>query len=140
MRQRRREDVHSLRKLAAVVLTMATAAALPWVILFGVNATMGEPPTRFDREQCTRHCHDRGCRHQPVLPPSLTSSAGLFGDTVRGLHWLGARTGLGPRRGYGVANLLIFCILWPGLMLALVGLATNQWLDLRNPRQETDGG
>lgn len=131
--------VGTARKLFSIALVVTIASALPWGILFGVNIAMGEAPLGQNRRKCTRYCHDHGCRHIPVLPASLTSSSGLFGDTVRGLHWLGSLTGLGPGRGYGVANLAIFCALWPGLMLALVGYATAQGAEIRVLRRELDG-
>lgn len=120
-----------MRKLAILTATLALVASAPWAILYGVDAAMGRPPSSFSPDRCTRHCHDRGCRHEPVLPASLTSSQGLFGDTVRALHVMGRATGLGPNVGYGVVNIVIFCVLWPGAMLWLVGVVTWQRLKIR---------
>jgi hypothetical protein len=78
------------------------------------------PVEPFARERCTWTCHNHGCRHAPRLPPWLSGDEGLFGQTVRGLHWLG-RLAMphNPRQGYGLVNLVIFCALWPALMWGL---------------------
>jgi hypothetical protein len=60
-------------------------------------------------EVCTWACHNHGCRHHPRLPTWLTSDVGLYGATIRGLGTLGGHT----RIGYDLANLLIFCAIWP---------------------------
>jgi len=125
-----------VRKLAILTITVALAAAAPWGVLFGVDSAMGRPPSSFHRDRCSRHCHDHGCRHRPSLPAALTSGEGLFGDTVRALHVMGGATGLGPRLGYGAVNILIFCLLWPGLMLWLVGVVTWQRLTISSLRRD----
>lgn len=92
------------------------------------------PAERFLPERCTWACHNHGCDHSPRLPAWLSSDEGLFGLTVNGLHRLG-RWAMphSPRQGYGLVNLIIFCLLWPALMwgLYLKGLALS--LRLREP-------
>jgi hypothetical protein len=75
----------------------------------------------------------------PRLPPWLSGDEGLFGQTVHGLHWLG-RLAMphNPRQGYGLVNLVIFCVLWPALMwgLYLKALAQRRRLaELSRQRQ-----
>ncbi len=107
--------------------------ALPWVIVALVNLAHPTPIASFDPQSCTRHCHNKGCRHTPRLPAALTSDEGLYGKTIRGLFATGQRTGLGRRTGYGAANLALFVLLWPGLMwsLAMVGLWQRRTLKAR---------
>lgn len=78
------------------------------------------PVEPFLGDRCTWTCHNHGCRHVPRLPLWLSGDEGLFGQTVRGLHWLG-RLAMphNPRQGYGLVNLVIFCALWPALMWGL---------------------
>lgn len=100
---------------------------LPWVLLVAVvklppsapvpRTTMPMEARRSDR--CTWACHNRGCTHRSALPAVLTSDRGLFGATVRGLFALGALFSSNPARGYGIANILVFCVAWPALMYAL---------------------
>jgi hypothetical protein len=86
------------------------------------------PAERFVPERCTWACHNHGCQHSPRLPDWLSSDEGLFGQTVHGLHRLG-RWAMphSPRQGYGLVNLIIFCLLWPALMwgLYLKGLSLS---------------
>lgn len=119
------------RRLINVALVLSIAAVLPWTIVAGVNETMGKPSAAFDLTECTRACHDHGCSHNPVLPDALTSDEGLFGETIRALKRSGRATGLGARKGYGLANLLLFCVVWPALMLGLLGAAVWQYDILR---------
>lgn len=103
------------------------AATLPWAVMFSVNAAMGTPTEARLASACSRACHSGGgCRHDPVLPDAITSDAGLFGDAIRGLYGVGSLSGLSAAEGYGAANLAIFCALWPGGMLALVGIGLRQ--------------
>jgi hypothetical protein len=124
-----------VRKLAILTATLTIAATAPWATLFAVDVALGEPPRAYHRHRCTRYCHDRGCPHRPVLPAALTSSEGLFGKTVLALHVMGRATGLGPSVGYGVVNIVIFCLLWPGAMLWLVGVVTWQRLQIAELRR-----
>lgn len=89
------------------------------------------PQHAHERSRCNWACHNRGCHHQPALPAVLTGDAGLYGKTIRGLFRLGARLHPDRMRGYGAANLLVFCVLWPGLMYALWIIAWKQRIALR---------
>jgi hypothetical protein len=94
------------------------------------------PDEPFRRERCTWYCHNHGCRHRPVLPRALAGDEGLFGATIHGLYGLGAV--LVPGRaaaGYGAANLLVFCVLWPGGIYALYLVALAQRRRLRARRR-----
>lgn len=69
---------------------------------------------------CTWHCHTHGCDHRLVLPALLTRDDQLFGWTIRALYATGrVLVPCDAALGYGAANLLVFCIAWPGAMLAL---------------------
>ena len=72
-----------------------------------------------------------------MLPAFLVGDDGLFGWTVGALYALGhvlvpGRGGL----GYGAANLLVFCVIWPGVMYALYVVALRQRRRLRDLREE----
>ena len=123
------------RRAIAVIVTLAIVGSAPWLILAAVDGAMGTPERAHRQGRCTRHCHDHGCSHEPVLPGLLTSDRGLFGHAVAGLHAMGRGSGLGPGRGYGAANILLFCVLWPGLMLALAGIALWQRFEIRALRR-----
>jgi hypothetical protein len=117
----------------------------PWLILYGVNATSpsvelvrGALPREGRREdRCTWACHNHGCSHRPRLPAVLTGDAYLFGGTIRGLFALGRAFSPDRARGYGAANLLVFCLLWPGLMY---GLWVVFWRQRRALRALRAGG
>jgi hypothetical protein len=123
--------------VAAIVVT---AGAAPWGVVGVVVAARPRPPAAIDPGACTRACHDRGCRHRPALPPILTGDDGLYGATIRALRRAGEHSGLGRRRGYGAANLALFCVLWPGAMLLGVGVAAWQRLAIRDLRREARRG
>ncbi len=125
----------------AIILVLAAAA--PWLALASVNAAMGTPERAWRADRCTRACHDRGCRHPPRLPEVISGDSGLYGATIRGLTVVGEASGLGRRRGYAAANLLLFCVGWPGLMLALLALVLRQrgrLSALRAEAREVDDG
>jgi hypothetical protein len=78
------------------------------------------PDEPFVPDRCTWACHNRGCRHRPVLPPVLTADEHLFGSAVRALHsWGDALAPDDPFGGYRAANLAVFCAAWPAAMFAL---------------------
>lgn len=118
---------------AAIVLVLC--CVLPAAILFGVNAAKGAPPRAWHPAECTRYCHDHGCRHDPVLPDLLTADDGLYGWTIDALYAAGGLTGLDSATGYGVANLVLLCAGWPGAMLALLAIGLAQRVRLRRLRR-----
>ena len=120
------------RRCVKTGLALIVFAILPWVVVIAVNTPMGTPPPTFDPDQCTRHCHDHGCSHPPILPAEIAGDAGLYGETIRALKKSGRATGLGARRGYGAMNLIVFCVVWPGLMLGLLVIAIWQSMVLRD--------
>jgi hypothetical protein len=99
-------------------------------LLFVAVLRSGDPPApfaratipdeRFESSRCTWACHNRGCRHPPVLPSVLTGDEYLFGWAVRGLHGWGDSLAPGDSfAGYRAANLALFCAAWPAAMFAL---------------------
>lgn len=126
--------------------TWIAPLVLPWVILLAVNAwppgvplarrTIPHEAARADR--CTWACHNRGCAHRPALPAVLSGDQYLFGKTIDGLYRLGSLFSSDRRRGYGIANLLVFCVLWPGLMYALWVSVWRERERLRAMRAELD--
>lgn len=48
-----------------------------------------------------------------MLPGWLTSDRGAFGLAIRGLSVLGSGLARDRATGYGLANLLVFCVAWP---------------------------
>ncbi len=130
----------------ACLVRMAAALA-PLVIvplLFIAVLRSGDPAPYWRRslprqeyrpERCTWYCHNHGCRHRPALGRLLAGDDGLFGGTIRALHGLGRV--LAPGRGnigYGAANLLVLCLLWPAGMYALYLVALRQRRQLRELR------
>ena len=116
--------------LFVAVLRLESAAA-PW------RSAVPREPFRADR--CTWYCHNHGCRHAPALPSLLTGDDGLFGKTVGALHAAG--DALAPARpgiGYGAANLIVFCAVWPGGMYALYLIALRQRRRIRALRRERE--
>jgi hypothetical protein len=95
----------------------------PWLVLVAVNA----PGPTLDRnaatslpDRCSWACHNRGCEHValiPLLPRALTSDEGLFGETIEAMKATGS---------YVSVNLVLFCVLWPGIMWSLLGFALWQ--------------
>ncbi len=121
----------------------------PWVILFGVNVwppgvplRTSVPHERFERGRCTWDCHNRGCHHRAKLPALFTDDRRLFGSTIRGLYSFGSLFTRNRFAGYGIANLVVFCLAWPALMYALWVIAWRQaetLRELRSKRALTDG-
>lgn len=108
------------------------------IALFTMTLRVGEPVRfprreipheRQDPQRCNWSCHNHGCRHAPRLPDWLSGDRGLFGQTIRLLRRAGTvMVPTNPGVGYGLANLLLFCIAWPGLMWGLFCVAIAQWL------------
>lgn len=112
--------------LGPVLLPLALFAAtlaLPPAVPFPRREI---PRVDARRDHCNWSCHNRGCRHRARLPAALTGDDGLYGATIRGLFRLGAKLHPNRMRGYGLANLLVFCIAWPGVMYALWVVAWRQ--------------
>lgn len=112
-----------LRRLLVLVLPLVA----PWLVVLAVNAAPPAVPLvrshlphePFAADHCTWACHDHGCRHRPVLPSSLTADDALFGDSIRALYRLGSHLSADRATGYGAANILVFCLVWPALMYGL---------------------
>jgi hypothetical protein len=124
------------RRWARGLWVYAAPLVLPWVIL---GAVVVAPPSVFPRraipreayraDRCTWYCHNHECRHRPVLPAALAGDRGLYGATIRGLFRAGSALSGDRARGYGAANLLLFCVAWPGLMYGL-------WVRAWRPRRK----
>ena len=119
---------------------------VPWAILFAVNAAPPSLPLRASLpeerrlpDDCTWDCHNRGCRHEPVLPAVITGDEYLFGATIRGLYALGSVFSRDRFKGYGIANIAVFCVAWPGVMYALWVIAWRQREEIRRLRGEAGG-
>lgn len=114
----------------------------PWAVMLAVNAAppavplarASVPRERWRPDRCNWDCHNRGCRHRPVLPAVITGDRYLFGATIRGLYALGSVLSRDRFRGYGAANILVFCVAWPALMYALWVTAWRQREELRRLR------
>lgn len=94
------------------------------------------PFQKFERERCTWACHNGGCLHRSVLPNVLVADDGVFGAAIDALYAFGSVLVDGDRgRGYGAANLVVFCAVWPGTMYALWLIAVVQRHHLRRRRR-----
>jgi hypothetical protein len=126
------------------------AAPLLVIALIFIAVLRSGAPAPFPRAQlpreahrpdvCTWSCHNHGCRHEPRLPAWLSGDRGLFGIAIRALYRMGGVLLPGrPREGYGLANLLVFCLVWPGLMWGLYLVAVAQARELRGLRRKGQG-
>lgn len=117
--------------LSPLVAVVALFLGVLW--LEGVPVPRaGLPREAFEVHRCTWACHNVGCRHASVLPGALVDDDGLFGRAIAGLHRLGAVLIPGGRSaGYGAANLLVFCAIWPATMYGLWLVALMQRRKLR---------
>ncbi len=86
------------------------------------------PHPMRDAQACNWACHNKGCRHgMKVVGPPIAGPLrggklrGLYGWTIDSLHSSGA---------YRLANLFVFCLLWPMGTLALWALVVRQRLAL----------
>lgn len=136
--------LRAMARWAAIwLLPVALVAAIFWAVLHSGPAPFPRtaiPKEPYVRDRCTWICHNRGCRHPARLPGWLTDDSGLFGQTVGALHQAGsAILPTRPNEGYGLVNLLLFCVVWPGAMWLLLGLALNQRLRLRELRRSRRG-
>ncbi len=120
------------RSLAATLLLLALT--VPWIALFATNALRETPTPQHHADRCTRHCHDHNCPHDPALPGWLTSDQGLYGKTIRALYAGGGLTGLDRNTGYGLANLVVFCAVWPGAMALMLAVGLFQRVRIRELR------
>ncbi len=121
-----------MKRLAWILLAIAPLIAVP--AAFALVLATGSPTVRtaipneaHARDHCTWHCHNYGCPHTPRLPLPLAGDQGLFGATIRRLKTAGTvLVPSAPFVGYGVVNLAVFCVAWPGLMYALYLVALRQ--------------
>jgi len=101
-----------LKKIYYVFVTIALPAA---GVLLALKA---ETNNDFSSQTCTRYCHGNGgCKHLPVLSDSISSDEGFYGTVIDSLFYLGdiisKLVGVSYYEGYGLANILIFCITVP---------------------------
>jgi len=126
-------------------LALAFAPALLLAVLFaGVVHSRPTPlwrtaiPTEALRtDRCTWYCHNHGCPHAPVLPAWLASDRGAFGVALRGLYGFGDALSSDRATGYGLANLLVFCVAWPALTGGLWIVAIVQHAELKQLRRRS---
>ena len=114
-----------MRKLVILYYTFITLI-IPGA---GIALASTSEKTYALKEGCTRYCHNKGCPHDAVLPDFITSNSGYFGDVVRWLHAVGHQIDglLGVSgAGYGIINLLLFCVMVPVVHLTLASF--NIWL------------
>ena len=121
----------ALAPLIFPVVVMAGVLANDWP---GVRRSV--PREAYVETRCTWSCHNLGCRHRALLPSVLTSDGGLFGSTVTALSRVGSFLSHDRRKGYGAANLLVFCAVWPGLMYVLAVRALRQRIAIHAYRRD----
>jgi hypothetical protein len=118
-----------MRRLFPYLLPFAILAVTFYsVVLLGGSPLLRShiPLEAFSPNHCTWACHNQGCKHAPKIPGTLTSDKGAFGGTIRALYGLGTYLSKDRSQGYGAANLLVFCILWPGVTYGLWVCAVRQ--------------
>ncbi|MDI1431363.1 hypothetical protein [Polyangium sorediatum] len=123
--------------LLAIAPLVVVPAAFTAVLATGspvLRATI--PIEAHARSHCTWHCHNHGCTHAPHLPRALAGDEGVYGATIAGLKAAGkAVVPKDPHVGYGVVNLAVFCVAWPGIMYALYLVALAQRRKIRALRR-----
>lgn len=103
-----------MRKI--VFYYFVTTMVIPFSGIF--LAVASKKNDRFLSNICTRYCHGTGgCRHDAALPDIITADEHLYGDIIRGLFDIGevlsSLLEISYFQGYGLANLLIFCLAVP---------------------------
>jgi hypothetical protein len=131
-----------MRSLARTLWIYVLPLVFPWAVMAAVNLAppavpllrTSIPHETYRADRCNWICHNRGCRHRPVLPAIITSDRYLFGATIRGLYALGTLFSRDRFKGYGIANIVVFCVAWPALMYALWVIAWRQREEIRRLR------
>jgi hypothetical protein len=128
----------------AVAPLLATVLAFVAVLRSGPApaplARSSIPLEPYAADHCTWYCHNRGCPHRPALGAFLAGDGGLFGWTIGALHRAGDSISPGSRgAGYGIANLAVFCAIWPAGMYALWIVALRQRRAIRALRSPRGG-
>ena len=114
----------------AAVIWLGCAIA-PWAVVLLVNMTgpsLDREATVHERDRCSWACYNNSCVHEesvPWLPALLTSNKGWFGSAIDMLHSTGS---------YRAANLVVFCLLWPGWMWFMVGYGLLQRIRIHRLR------
>ena len=109
------------------LLLTVLLALLPLLVGVAVNAAAPHPPTTvLVAGRCTRYCHNHACPHAtPATSPAYFRLRPLYGLTVRALSAGGGGT------AYVVANLLVFLVAIPLLLLGLTYAVLRDALLLR---------
>lgn len=97
------------------LLLTGLLALLPLLFGLAVNTAAPHPPTASRAPtHCTRYCHDHACLHAtPANSPAYFQLRPLYGLTVKAL------SAGGGRATYMLANLLVFLVVIPLLLLRL---------------------
>jgi hypothetical protein len=112
------------RGLALAGALFVGGAVLVAVLASPAGIRRGVPHEPYRPDRCTWACHNHGCRHRSRLPRSIAGERGLYGATIAGLAGLGrALRPDDPGTGYRAVNLLIYCVAWPSLTVALFAIA-----------------
>lgn len=80
---------------------------LPFIMMVVVNTIMETSHHIYEKEQCTRYCHDKGCQHSNIKKNFGAGAEKLYYANIRLLH----NNGLGL--SYAGANILIYVVLIP---------------------------
>ena len=128
-------DVSTARWLQWTLAPVLAGAVLMVVVVAWGNGGVTKivrleaPRPVHQGQACNWACHNRGCRHgmrvvgPPIAGPLRRGKLrGLYGWTIDSLHASGS---------YRLANLLVFCLLWPVATLSLWALVVRQRLALR---------
>jgi hypothetical protein len=103
--------VEIMRKTKSIFLMLICLVSF----LFVVNWLAPKPQNSFNPEQCTRYCHNLGCKH------SQSDEGNQFAKSARKLYFDNIRllknNGLGLT--YKEMNLLVYVISYPILVLLL---------------------
>ena len=91
----------------------------------GILLALNSEKTNILKDHCTRYCHNKGCVHDAILPEFISGNSGYFGEVIRWLQTIGykidALTGM-TGTGYGIINLLLFCVAVPAMHLLLASV------------------
>lgn len=115
-----------------VVLSVIFVAVMHVRPVAPFRGSLPSEPYRPDR--CTWHCHNHACSHRAILPGWLTADDGAYGFTIRALGSFGAHLSRDRAVGYGLANLLLYCVAWPVSTYALWLVVLEQGRELQRRR------
>jgi hypothetical protein len=97
-----------------LLCTVALLSALPMAFGYYINATSPAPTEQRLATRCSRYCERYGCPHAtPTNSPAYFRLRPLYVATIKGLA-------AGGKKLYATANIVIYVVLIPLLLMGLI--------------------